>query len=389
MTQTIPLNPNVLKWARETAGLSVDEVAYKLKRKNIHAETVSAWERGECSPSYPQLETLAYQIYKRPLALFFFPAPPEEETPRQSFRTLPEQEINLLPSRIRFFIRKAKVMQMNLGELFDNINPASQQIVSDLSFKPDVSADKMATHVRDYLGTGIKEQNQWKDVDEALKNWRIALETKGVFVFKDAFKNDAFSGFCLYDEIFPVIYVNNSKPKSRQIFTLFHELAHLLFRTGGIDMRLNKYLHYLEGDSRRIEILCNRFAGEFLVPGSDFSMRIKNMKIGDEAIQNLADFYHVSREVILRKLSDRGLVDNSYYENKAREWEKTGRKGSGQGGDYYLTKGVYLGERYLDQAFRQYYHQRISREQLAEYLEVKRNHIHGMESLLYPKRKSV
>ena len=385
MTKTIPLNPTVLKWARETAGISVEEVAYKLKRKNISADTVLEWERGDSSPSYPQLERLAYQIYKRPLALFFFPQPPEEDTPRQSFRTLPEQEINLLPSRIRFLIRKAKVMQMNLGELFDNINPSSCKIIQDLSYKPDISEEKMATDVREYLQIGITVQNQWKDVDEALKKWRYSLESKGIFVFKEAFKDEAFSGFCLYDEIFPVIYVNNSKPKSRQIFTLFHELAHLLFRTGGIDMRLDKYLNYLEGDNRRIEILCNRFAGEFLVPSSDFNMKIKNIQINDLTIQNLSNLYHVSREVILRKLYDRKLINHSYYERKIIEWEKIGGKGSGKGGDYYLTKGSYLGERYLDQAFKKYYNQRISLAQLAEYLDVKTIFIHGMESLLFHK----
>ncbi|KKL56723.1 hypothetical protein LCGC14_2242570, partial [marine sediment metagenome] len=40
-------------------------------------------------------ERLAYEIYKRPLALFFFPEPPEEETPKESFRTLPQEEIDL------------------------------------------------------------------------------------------------------------------------------------------------------------------------------------------------------------------------------------------------------------------------------------------------------
>jgi len=35
MREQIPVNPKVLKWARETAGLSTNEVALKLRRKNI------------------------------------------------------------------------------------------------------------------------------------------------------------------------------------------------------------------------------------------------------------------------------------------------------------------------------------------------------------------
>ena len=85
MSEPIPVNPDMLRWARETAGLNVDDVVRKMKRKRVTAETVLSWENGEGSPSYPQLERIAYEIYKRPLALFFFPEPPQEETPKQSF----------------------------------------------------------------------------------------------------------------------------------------------------------------------------------------------------------------------------------------------------------------------------------------------------------------
>ena len=385
MSEPIPVNPDILKWARETAALGVDDVVRKMKRKRVTAETVLSWENGEDSPSYPQLERIAYEIYKRPLALFFFPEPPQEETPKQSFRTLPDYAIERLPERIRFLIRKARVMQINLAELYDNANPASRHIVRDLSFDPRVSSEQMAATVRDYLGIDLARQRRWRNSEEALKVWRDALEEHGVFVFKDAFKVDPFSGFCLYDEQFPIIYVNNSKPKNRQIFTLFHELAHLLFRTGGIDTPLDDYLDHLEGDSRRIEVLCNRFTGEFLVPRRDFEHRIRGIAINDESIQELAETYHVSREVILRKLLDRKLVEQAVYEEKARDWTQSAKKSSGKGGDYYRNMGVYLGERYLGTAFSRYYQNRISVEQLADYLGVKVKNVPGMENLLFPR----
>ena len=384
MSESIPVNPDVLKWARETAGLSVDDVVRKMKRKRVTAETVLSWESGEDSPSYPQLERIAYKIYKRPLALFFFPEPPQEETPRQSFRTLSEYVIERLPERIRFLIRKARVMQLNLAELYDNANPASRHIVRDLSFDPGVSSEEMAATVRDYLGIDLSRQSQWRNSEEALKVWRDALEEHGVFIFKDAFRVEAFSGFCLYDEQFPVIYVNNSQPKNRQIFTLFHELAHLLFRTGGIDTPLDDYLDHPEGESRRIEVLCNQFTGEFLVPMRDFEHRIRGIAIDDESIQELAETYHVSREVILRKLRDKKLVEQEVYEEKARDWAQCAKKSSGTGGNYYRKMGAYLGERYLETAFSRYYQNRISVEQLADYLGVKVKNVPGMENLLFP-----
>jgi len=366
--------------------LGVDDVVQKMKRKRVTAETVLSWENGEDSPSYTQLERIAYEIYKRPLAMFFFPEPPQEETPTQSFRTLPDNVIERLPERIHFLIRKARVMQYNLAELYDDANPAPQQIIQDLSFDPGVSAPQMAATVRDYIGIELTRQSQWENSEEALKAWRNVLEEHGIFIFKDAFRIDEpFSGFCLYDKKFPLIYVNNSQSKVRQIFTIFHELAHLLFRTGGIDTPLDDYLVYLKGDSRQIEILCNRFTGEFLVPGRDFDQRIGGTVINDESIQKLSETYHVSREVILRKLLDRQLIKQELYNEKVQDWTQSAEKSSGQGGNYYMTMGAYLGERYLGTAFSRYYQNRISVEQLADYLGVKVKNVPGMENLLFPK----
>lgn len=384
MSDAIPINPIVLRWARETAGFSIDDVVLKINRKRVSAKTIEAWEKGGESPNYSQLERLAYEIYKRPLALFFFPEPPDEESPKQSFRTLPELELSKLSPRMRFLIRQARAMQINLRELNDNINPASNNILKELGINPDIDVKKMSILVRNFIDINLATQTSWKDNNWAFNVWRTALENHGIFVFKEAFKEDSFSGFCLYDIEFPIIYINNSKPYTRQIFTLFHELAHLLLGTGGVDTRIENYIRYLRGDSRKIEILCNKFAGEFLVPEDDFILHVSDISISDEIFSKLADRYHVSREVILRKFLDRKTITIQFYEDKAEQWAQVIPK-SGGGGDYYRTKGAYLGTRYLEMAFSRYYQKRISAEQLANYLGVKVKFVGGMESLLYNK----
>ena len=126
-----------------------------------------------------------------------------------------------------------------------------------------------------------------------------------------------------------------------------------------------------------------------LVPQRDFDLRIVGMPTDDASINRLANRYHVSREVILRKLLDRGVVDQAYYEEKALEWTASAKKSSGGGGDYYRNQGVYLSERYLDTAFSRYYQNRISIDQLADYLMVKVRNIPGMENLLLRRGASV
>jgi Zn-dependent peptidase ImmA (M78 family)/transcriptional regulator with XRE-family HTH domain len=382
MSEQIPVNPDILRWARETSGLGIDDVVVKLKRKRITYETVDSWEKGADSPTYIQLERLAYEIYKRPLAIFFFPEPPEEETPKQSFRTLPQEEINLLEPRLFYLIRQAKVMQENLRELFNGINPSEKQLCSDISIRKTDTISDVAKKVRNYLGIGLNEQYALTTNDKALKYWRNVLEQHGIFVFKDSFKDDESAGFCLYDDIFPIIYINNSQPQIRQIFTLFHELAHLLFKTGGIDLRHNDYVQKMKGDNKRIEIFCNKFAGEFLVPTEEIIPKIHNRSIDDSLLARLAKKFKVSREVILRKCLDLNRITSAFYEAKVKEWNeerlKRGRPDSG--GNPYYTKGSYLGLYYIETVFGKYYQGAISKAQLADYLGMKEIHVSTFEA---------
>ncbi len=382
MKELIPVNPAVIVWARETAGISVEEVARRMKKS---IEVILSWEKGDDAPTYIQLEKLAYQIYKRPLALFFFPEPPQEETPKQSFRTLPEQEIEIMSSRMKILIRKARVMQENLAELNERANPSEKQIFKELTFDVNQPLVEMTNTIREFLGISLDMQMSWKNTDEAFKVWRERLEENGIFIFKDAFKDEGFSGFCLYDNEFPIIYINNSKSATRQIFTLFHELAHILFRTGGIDTRLDDYINYLEGDNRKIEIICNHFAGAFLVPDSDFNAQTSGFTVNDRTLQILADRYKVSREVILRKFLDRKIIDQKYYSDKTEQWAKSVKSQKGKGGDFYRNMGVYLSQKYLELAFTHFYQKRISDSQLANYLGVKTKSLPGMENIMMSK----
>lgn len=391
MTNRVPANPAVLRWAREGLGLSLEEVAQRLKKS---AADVEAWETGQAAPTYVQLETLAYTIYKRPVAIFFFPEPPDEPSVKQAFRTLPEEEIDAIPPRVRYLLRKAAVLQANLYEIFDGANPAARHVLRDLAFPLSVSAVRMAREVRAYLGVDLPEQQAWHDADTALHRWRDALEAHGVFVFKDSFNppgpggrrrdgSERYSGFCLYDAEFPLIYVNNNPPKTRQIFTLFHELAHLFMRTGGIDTESDQFVADLAGDARSIETLCNAFAAEFLVPGEDFAQQIREVPVGEHGIDKLARLYSVSREVILRRLRDRDRVAQEEYERLAAQWKgqvRTSRGGSG--GDYYETTGAYLGQRYIGQVISRYSRRDMTAEQAADYLGVKVERLPGVEDWL-------
>jgi len=278
-------------------------------------------------------------------------------------------------------MRKAKAMQLKVAELNDDANPADRLATRDLSFRPDDSIDSMAERVRDYLGVSIAEQCGWSNADAALKNWRQALLDAGVFVFKDAFRAQGYSGFCLYDDEFPIIYVNNSTSKTRQIFTLFHELAHLVFRTSGVDTLDQRYradeFNSLPAPARRIERVCNQFATQFLVPENEFQAAFAGSQPTEQTAESLAQHFNVSRTLIFLRFLDRGLITEPAYKAAAKKWAS--QKAKSSGGDFYNSQITYLGSRYIDLALGKYYQNRISDTQVADYLNISAKNLSTFE----------
>jgi Zn-dependent peptidase ImmA (M78 family)/transcriptional regulator with XRE-family HTH domain len=375
------VNPSILRWARERTGYSLQDIAARLKRD---VEEVAQWEEGIAVPTYNQLERLAYTYYKRPIALFFFPEPPEEPEPQDSFRTLPDFEIRDLQPDTRIAIREAQAMQISLHELTNGANPSERLIFRELEVRPGRHAALAAKDARAYLGISLDVQFEWSGTVEALKKWRQIIQDQGVFVFKRHFDQTDVSGFSVADDEFPVIYLNNSTAKTRQIFSLFHELAHILLDTSGVTKVDDRYIDALTGWKRQIEVFCNRFAAEFLVPSEDFGSRLQALHAEpvEQVVEKLSDVYHVSREVILRNLLDRGIVDQEYYQAKAvqwmREFQEAQRAKRGRG-YYYATQATYLGNKYISLAFSSYYSGECSLQELAGDLGMKPKNVAEFE----------
>ncbi len=382
MAETVAgLNTSILRWARESQGYSVEQVAATLRKA---PDVVAAWEsdEDEAAPTYVQLERLAYQIYNRPIAVFFLPSPPSEPNLKQEFRTLPDFEIDRLSADTRYHLRLARAFQLSLRELSEGANQAERKIFEEVELERDSETAEAADQIRRALGITLEVQRSWISRDEALKKWRGAVEELGVFVFKNSFKQKEISGFCLTDEDFPIIYLNNSTAKARQIFSLFHELCHLLMHTNSITRFDDAYVNDLGQDERAAEHFCNRVTAEFLIPSDDFSHQIQAVdNFGDEAVERLADRYQVSREAILRRLLDLDLVGSDYYRSKAEQWAQEAEDVTSRGGNYYATHAAYLGQAYMGLVFSNYYQGKISVGQTADYLGVRSKSVAGLEAL--------
>lgn len=378
------LNVDIIVWAREKAGYKPGD-----PRLLKYFPKLDEWEIGIGRPTYPQLERLADKL-KVPVSVFFFPERPDFPDIEETFRTLGSALLNDIPPKVRLLLRKARAFQIGLEELNSGQNPANQIITRALQPTINSSVDSIAEEARSFLGVSIETQLDWKDTDMALKEWRKAFYRAGVYVFKDAFgkENNRYSGFSLYDHEFPLIYVNNSTARTRQIFTLFHELGHLLFNTSGVATDNDDYIDSLQSDHQRIEVICNQLAASALVPNEIFNEYFEEIRglrrVSEdprELASEMAKHWKVSREMIYRKLLDRELISIVEYRDAAKTWaeQRSNRKG---GGNNYYNWIAYLGREYISLAFQRYYQNRITFEQLGDYLDIKPRNLNRLEDYL-------
>lgn len=372
------VEPAMLQWARQSMGLSVQDVARAVKKQ---VRVIEDWESGGGAPTYAEMEKLAYTVFKRPLALFFLPAPPDEMPPRREFRTLPDTDIQSLAADTHLHIRRAHAYQLALKELFDR-SPSERTIWRAISLNVQAPVPDQARAVRDYLEFTLGQQTACKSDDDALKQWREAVESTGVFVFKAAFRQKDVSGFCLMDPELPLVYLNNSTTKTRQTFSLLHELAHLLLSLNGLSKFDTSYIDRLPAQERQIERFCNAIAAEMLMPAEDFRQYAATFPDNVEAAteQQFADLaarYAVSREVVLRRFLDAGRASRAFYEQKAKQWAAQRKEGTG--GSWYASQNAYLSERFAHEVVRRHDRKQISVEQASELLGIKPKNFAGLE----------
>lgn len=319
-TFEVDINPDVLKWARQSMGASTASVAERL---DTSVDAVNDWETGRKRPTIRTLERLAAYL-KRPLAAFFLPAPPEELPMPRDFRVLPGAEGRTLSTKTRLAIRKARRLQSIATELMQAMGLKREFRVP----KRDITgqAETLADEERKRLGISAETQFGWKNAYVAFNNWRRSIEEQNILVFQVSMPVEEVRGLSFLDEGMPAIIVNSADIMSARIFSLFHEYAHILLKVSGMCTPIEG-MH--RGNS--VEVFCNRFAGAFLVPNESLLQNsyIKSYTprspIDDQIVQQVADCFKVSKYVILRRMEITGLITHAQYQQKADEWSRQER----------------------------------------------------------------
>ena len=381
MAETLSgVNGKIIQWAREYYNMSSEEAAQKI---GVDLEKYKDWEAGKDYPTYAKLKKIS-DVFHKPSALFFFPVPPKIASPKGDLRTLPDAVVNRLSRNVILQLEKAKVYQLSLIELYGE----RDSIFMHRNEFPD-SVDALCEFFRKKLEFPVAAQKARKSTKVVFEIYREKFYDIGIYVFKDSFRDNAISGLCVKDNRFPVIVINNSMSFARQIFTLFHELYHLISDTSGAEIIRDDFYSMLAENQSTIEHNCDSFANNFLVPLDDFRQELEKAPVDEKRIEDLAQLYSVSREAIMYKLLTLGKITSSDYsqlketfygEAIRSQGKKEGKKG---GGNYYSTKLSYLGNQYTGEVFRQYFSGKISGVKAGEMLQSKVDHLPRLESVFF------
>ena len=148
-----------------------------------------------------------------------------------------------------------------------------------------------------------------------------ALATKLGAVISYAPYKEALSGVLVKEKTKTVIGVNSAHPKTRQRFTIAHELGHLALEHQGelfVDEMVQTDRSVLRRDSRSsravdaAEIEANRFAAELLMPEplvleALVRRQTRAEMSQEEIIQDLAREFQVSAQAMEYRLTNLGI----------------------------------------------------------------------------------
>jgi Zn-dependent peptidase ImmA (M78 family) len=340
MTQRAHINPDILKWARESAHMSVEEVALCLK---VKTDRIEKWESGEAYPTIRQMETFT-MLFRRPLAVFFLPEPPKDFHTLRDFRKKDKQAP--YSRALIFIIRDILQRQEWMGDFLQDQDEPELDFIGKYSRDDDPKA----------IASDIRETLKIHDIPTGknpLNFWIEKIENKGIFVSLTGNVHshlpvdpDEVKGFSASDKYAPFIFVNTKDSKNSQLFTLVHELAHLWLDISGVsafDMDFR-----MEQDKfDPLEIHCNAITAEVLMPEDMIKSFFQNQDINLNIINKMAEQLHVSSYAMIVRLLNLGILpEKTFYEYRAElnrqygkylEQQETKEKKEG-GPDYYLLQ---------------------------------------------------
>jgi Zn-dependent peptidase ImmA (M78 family) len=337
----VHVKPDLLRWARERADLSVEALERKFPK-------LPAWERGDVQPTLKQLEGFAKATFT-PIGFLFLQEAPVERVPIPDSRTVGNVHLGHPTPDLLDTVYTCQQRQDWYREFARSTGAKPLDFVGSVRCGDDVV--ETARKMREALAFDVEERRRIRTWTDALRQFIAQADDLGILVMvsgvvgsnnRRRLNAEEFRGFAMVDPLAPLVFINGADTKAAQMFTLAHELAHIwLGQSAVTDSQA------IATPDHEVERWCNRVAAELLVPLASMKREYHGGADLRGELDRLARHFKVSTLVILRRVHDAGgITRDELWRAYERELERLRSMPRGEGGDFYLTLGARASKRF-------------------------------------------
>jgi Zn-dependent peptidase ImmA (M78 family) len=358
----VPITPEVLRWALDESGYSDDQIAEAI---GVSIGDLKMWTDGRAKPGLTEFKKLATKLHRQ-RCVFLLPERPKTRKVSVQFRSISGEAPRSLNPKELQYLRRAHRQQEMLGWLADELDDSPRLP----RFKTSDDAESAGNQVRSLLNVKIEDQQRWPSAAKAFDHWREAVEGLGVSAFVYPLGKDSCNGFSLWHSSAPLIAISSAWREEARIFTLFHELGHLITRSDSacIERRVSSR------QKDPVERWCELFAASVLLPralveqflGSRHS-RVTELQIASR----LATRARVSlRAATIRLIELKFAAWDLYDEIPPLADKKPEQGGGGSGRNRFAIRADEFGSRGTRLFVEGVKNDIISRSQAVSYLDI-------------------
>ncbi len=346
MADYIQIKTSIIRWACNRIGSLYSELSASKDFKRLSNE-----KGGAVSLTLKQAEKLA-KVLRYPFVFLLLDSPVTDidKLPIADFRSIEGKEI-----KPNINLKEQIEYCQNQQDWFsDYVNTCDLDVFKyNGKFSLHDDPQEVGLKLKEFLKITYKLS---KNANDYLKRLKVILENNGILVSSSkVLKNTQnrlslsdFRGFALYDDNAPLIFINGNDSTSAQIFTLCHELGHIVLGQSGVS-------DVVKNNSKKIEKWCNEFAANILMPKNDVIDTFDQYINISQFLQDATKLFHVSTNALLLKIYNLNLIDKDTFD---KEWAKAKalykdclkslQESNGKSsGNYYKTVNSRLSHRLL------------------------------------------
>jgi Zn-dependent peptidase ImmA (M78 family) len=344
VAERIDINPALIRWAVTRSGRASDGLFQKFPK-------LRSWQSEERAKlTFVELERLSNETHT-PLGFFFLDSPPPEDVQIPDFRTVKDRSVDRMSPDLIDTLHSMQVRQRWCHDFALEEGWQGLPFVGSAKTGNDIKV--VAGDILSKLGLGESWASALRTSDEAVSLLRERMEDLGILIVINGcvgnntsrvLNVEEFRGFVISDSYAPLIFVNGHDAKAAQVFTIFHELAHLwINRSALLDLK------DLAEPVDATEKYCNKVAAEALIPEYELRTIWYSYQNADAPFQTLAKRFKVSPIVAGLRLQELQLITKKAFTEFYIEYQDGVEyaKKRDSGGNFYSNQNYRVGKRFM------------------------------------------